>query len=80
MPIRCTNDAIASCGAKLRERGKPVSKRCIAKTLLGKRCTFDALEESNYCRIHGRDAMPVFPTMVARRVGKKAAKKSAKKR
>jgi uncharacterized membrane protein len=39
------------------------------------------LEGSNYCRIHGSDATPVFlGRKVAKRAAKKAAKKAARKR
>jgi hypothetical protein len=38
------------------------------------------LEGSNYCKIHGPDATPVFlGRMTAKRAAKKAAKKAKKK-
>ena len=58
-----------------------MSKRCIAKALSGSRCAYDALDGSNFCKMHGPDAIPVFLGRKAtKKVAKKAKKKAAKKR
>lgn len=62
-----------------------MAKRCIAKTLSGDRCPWNALEGSNYCGMHSPDAKPLFHAKrsmkkAAKKATKKAAKKAAKKR
>jgi len=58
-----------------------VAKRCIAKTLSGGRCPWNALEGSNYCGMHGPDAKPLFHAKKSmKKAAKKAAKRAAKKR
>jgi hypothetical protein len=80
IPEWCTK-VVTDKSVILGEMKMAVVKRCIADTLSGQRCPWNALDGSNYCGMHSPNAEPPFRVMKAmKKATKKAAKKSSKKK